>query len=223
MTKRRRDTSKWWTGGIQGVDVGERLRLTPYWERHIRPVDRVSVVIEPGPAFGAGDHPSTVMALGLLELALKQAPRIAPSMLDAGTGTGVLAIAGKLLGAGYTVGFDVDPAAVYCARRNLGINGLSADHEDGVSPVDLLVGTIEAIRGTFDIVAANLAAPTLMRVSARLAECSARHLILSGIADAMEGTVLDRYLSLDFTLVERRKASEWNAFLMSAGRYSAAP
>ena len=111
-------------GRVRSVDVGGSLRLVPYWERGLTKSDRIELIIDPGPSFGAGDHPTTLMALELLEVAISMAEEIGPppTMLDVGTGTGVLAIAGKMLGTGFTVGLDVDPAAVFIARRNVALN-----------------------------------------------------------------------------------------------------
>ena len=119
------------------------------------------MIVDPGPAFGAGNHPATVMALQLLEVALDRSSAEVqfPSMLDLGTGTGILAIAAKRLGAGFTVGVDIDSAAIYSARRNLKLNGLTSKDS-----VELLIGGVESVRGTFKIVTANLVAPLLVEV-----------------------------------------------------------
>ncbi|MFH1112313.1 MAG: 50S ribosomal protein L11 methyltransferase [Pseudomonadota bacterium] len=129
---RKHDTDRWWMGKVRSLDVGERLRLVPFWERGLHVSERTPVIIDPGPSFGAGDHPTTIMALELLEEVLNEKNVHAPTLLDVGTGTGVLAIAGKLLGTGFTVGLDLDAASVFTARRNLELNGLVLS---GRSPV----------------------------------------------------------------------------------------
>ncbi|HMK37197.1 MAG TPA: 50S ribosomal protein L11 methyltransferase [Desulfomonilaceae bacterium] len=122
MKKRSSNTHNWWMGKVRSVDAGKKLRLVPYWERGLSPSDRIHIIIDPGPAFGVGDHPTTLMALELLEHAVAETNRPEPTMLDVGTGTGVLAIAAKALGTGLTVGLDTDPAAVFTAKRNVGLN-----------------------------------------------------------------------------------------------------
>jgi ribosomal protein L11 methyltransferase len=202
-----------WTGNVQTVEVGERLRLIPYWERAFAVDDRIDIVIDPGPSFGAGDHPSTIMALELLEFALAAfAGRGEGStVLDVGTGTGVLAIAARLLGASFTVGLDTDSAAIFTARRNFRLNCITC--EKGGSCADLFVGTTEAVAASFDVVLANLAAPTLIRLSPDLSGLVGRCLILSGIAEAMRRAVQEAYAAQGLELVRRMESEEWNAGL----------
>ena len=187
LNKRHREKSQWWTGNIRSIEVGEKLRVVPYWEFGLAASDRLDVIVDPGPAFGAGNHPATLMALRLLEIALDRSHAKAqfPSMLDVGTGTGILAIAAKRLGSGFTVGLDVDAAAIYTARRNLELNKLTSENS-----VELFVGGAGATRGPFHVVSANLVAPVLLKVREELAGLVERFLILSGIADAMKREVL---------------------------------
>jgi len=244
--------------------VGENLRLVPYWERGIDPRERIEVVIDPGSAFGSGDHPTTLMALELIESAVFRALEDGPppNMLDVGTGTGVLAIAGKLLGTGFTLGLDIDPAAIWTARRNLQLNGQCVSYRcafeggnragflrsevrssirsgGGAPPaggnplresemvsndrtdytVELIVSGVEAVRGRFGIVAANLAAPVLLRLFQPLAEHTGRFLILSGIADAMADEVIALFGSEDLDLMKRLQQEGWNAVWFSKACY----
>lgn len=198
---------------MESVDVGERLRLVPYWERSFASGDRINIVIDPGPSFSAGDHPSTVMALELLESAMAAFAKQGdgPTVLDVGTGTGVLPIAARLLGAGFTVGFDTDSAAVYTARRNFRLNRITCEKRGNCA--DLFVGTTEAVAVGFDIVLANLAAPTLIRLSPDLCRLTSRFLILSGIADAMKEAVRETYASHGLELVRSMEREDWNTGL----------
>ena len=212
MSKRHREKHHGWTGNIRSIEVGEKLRIVPYWEIGLAASDRLDVIIDPGPAFGAGNHPATVMALQLLEVALDRSSAEAqfPSMLDVGTGTGILAIAAKRLGAGFTVGLDVDAAAIYTARRNLQLNGLTSENS-----VELLIGGAESIRGTFHVVSANLVAPVLLKLRKELADLVERFLIVSGIADAMVKEVLESYGSEGLDLLTHMDHDGWNAALFA--------
>jgi ribosomal protein L11 methyltransferase len=204
-------------GRVRSVDVGASLRLVPYWERGITKSDRIELIIDPGPSFGAGDHPTTLMALELLEVAISMAEETVPlpTMLDVGTGTGVLAIAGKILGTGFTVGLDVDPAAVFIARRNVALN-MNSNPTSAVSrpSIQMVVGGSESVKGVFDIVAANLAAPTLLNLRDSLVAATRSFLILSGIADAMAEEVVRSYSSADCFPIMSRRREEWNAALL---------
>ena len=156
----------------RGADVArvqfEALRRSE-WEtafhRHLRPVrvgrllvrprpcaevpraGEVVVDLEPGLAFGTGDHPTTRMALAALERSLRPGDRV----LDFGTGSGVLACAAARLGAGAVLALDIDPQAVSAARRNVALNGLDivtvaqADAPPiGCAPYDVAVANISA-------------------------------------------------------------------------------
>lgn len=203
-------------GNIRSLDVGERLRIVPYWERSFVDAGRINIIIDPGPSFGAGDHPSTVMALELLEDTLLRmtGEGRAPAVLDAGTGTGVLAIASMALGARFVAGFDIDPAAVFGAKRNIRLNAGEWAWSDAERTVDLFVGTADAVKRPFDIVVANLAAPTLIRLSEILGGLFGSFLILSGIAEAMEEAVLETYGCLGLDPARRMKKEGWNAVLL---------
>jgi ribosomal protein L11 methyltransferase len=202
-------------GKVKTLDVGEHLRLVPVWERTTVESDRVNIIIDPGPSFGAGDHPTTVMALELLEKAMAslKATVASPTLLDAGTGTGVLAIAGKILGAGFTVGFDVDSAAIHAARRNFGLNALSASQTGTGGSIGLFVGSAAAVKGIFDAVVANLTAPTLIKLCPDLVSLVGRVLILSGIADSMEREVLAAYERRGLRLARVARREGWTAAL----------
>lgn len=198
--------------------MGNALRLVPYWERAYTENDRINIIVDPGPAFGAGDHPSTIMALELLESAitLLYCTDRRLTVLDAGTGTGVLAIAAKLMGSGFTIGFDIDSASVYSARRNIQLNGFEVSAQNRNVSVELYVGGIEPVLGTFDLVLANLAAPTLVRLSEQFVKVTGRYLILSGIADAMQDTVLKTYTGFGLKCIQTLNRNEWNAIWFQA-------
>ncbi|MDE2640268.1 MAG: 50S ribosomal protein L11 methyltransferase, partial [Chloroflexota bacterium] len=107
----------------------------------------VVVDLEPGLAFGTGDHPTTRMALAALERTVHPGDRV----LDFGTGSGVLACAAARLGAAAVLALDVDPQAVAAARRNVALNGLDgvtvaqADAPPtGGAPYDVAVANISA-------------------------------------------------------------------------------
>jgi ribosomal protein L11 methyltransferase len=213
LRRRSRLKRLWSRERALSINVGDRLRLLHFLERGLSSSDRIELVIDPGPSFGAGDHPTTVMALELLEITVKRASqRVAfPSVLDVGTGTGVLAVAGKALGTGFTVGLDIDPAAIFTARRNASLNGRFVSDSGSKSGAHFLVGGPEAVKGLFDIVVANLVAPVLLRVCEELTAKTRRFLILSGIIDPMVSTVIDRFECGALKLVAGLQKDGWNA------------
>lgn len=216
MRKKTGSRTGGWAGNLVSVEVGHRLRVVPLWERYRVDAERINLVVDPGASFGAGDHPTTVMALELLEEAMARLKREirAPSMLDAGTGTGILAIAAKALGSGLTVAFDIDGAAIFLAQRNEDLNaGLYEVHGER-APINFFVGDAKALCGVFDTVAANLAAPVLVRSAEVLTSLCGEYLVLSGIADEMEAAVFAAYDAVSMELIAKEHRERWNAGLL---------
>src|SRR3989441_2586429 len=108
-----------WRAHFRPLPVGKRLLIAPPWDRP--PANgRVVIAIEPGRAFGTGQHPSTLGCLERLEsLIARTAPR---RLIDLGTGSGVLAIAAARLGVGQVLAVDDDPDAVASAMANAARN-----------------------------------------------------------------------------------------------------
>jgi ribosomal protein L11 methyltransferase len=167
-----RDWSVEWRSLIKSVTVG-RLWVGPPWDRASTPPGKVCLVIEPKMAFGTGDHPTTSLCLRAVDDFLLGRPGC--SVLDVGTGTGVLAFAAKKLGAGRTVGVDNDPQAVELAREAARENGL------GPGDVELSLAPLEAVEGTFDLVLANILANTLVALAPELARRVSRRLVVAGV------------------------------------------
>jgi len=205
---------KWWTGGLGPVDVGNTLRIVPYWDCWRTESDRLNIVVDPGASFGSGDHPTTLIALELLEKTINQmAGRRQPlSLFDIGTGTGVLAIAAEALGCGFIVACDLDPAAIWLAQRNVVLNSNLRSEAHKRRP-HFYVGPLDAVKCTFDLVAANLAAPVLRRLKTELIARSANYLILSGIPDSMVDLIQREFSSERTDLETTVSMNEWNGLV----------
>ncbi|MCU1353656.1 MAG: ribosomal protein methyltransferase [Acidimicrobiales bacterium] len=132
----------------------------------------VTLVIDPGRAFGSGSHPTTRLVLG--EVARLVAP--GDRVLDVGCGSGVLAVAAARVGAGRVVAVDINPAAVVATEANAAANGV-----DGV--VTASATPLADVSGAFAVVLANLLAPDIVRLAADLAARVAPDgfLVLSGL------------------------------------------
>ena len=111
-----------WRAHFQPRPVGDRLLIAPPWDAP-RVAGRLTIVIEPGRAFGTGQHGSTVGCLELLERIVEG--RRPPRALDLGTGSGILAIAAARLGLSHVLAIDDDPDAVANARANVALNGVT--------------------------------------------------------------------------------------------------
>ena len=123
------------------IRVSGRLWIVPSWHAAPDPA-AISLVLDPGMAFGTGSHPTTRLCLEWLERSVTSGC----SVLDYGCGSGILAIAAARLGAGRVAGVDIDPQAVVAARSNAERNGVDALFADSALPV----------AGEYDLVVANI-------------------------------------------------------------------
>lgn len=123
------------------IRVSGRLWIVPSWHAAPDPA-AISLVLDPGMAFGTGSHPTTRLCLEWLERSVTSGC----SVLDYGCGSGILAIAAARLGAGRVAGVDIDPQAVVAARSNAERNGVVALFADSALPV----------AGEYDLVVANI-------------------------------------------------------------------
>ena len=123
------------------IRVSERLWIVPSWHEIPDP-DAISLILDPGMAFGTGSHPTTRLCLEWLERTVSAQC----SVLDYGCGSGILAIAAARLGAGQVAGVDIDPQAVEAAYANAERNRVSALFADSTLPV----------AGEYDLVVANI-------------------------------------------------------------------
>ncbi len=165
-----RDWSTEWRSQIRSVQVG-RLWVGPPWEKDKAPADKVCLFIEPKMAFGTGDHPTTSLCLAAVDDFM--AANAGASVLDVGTGTGVLAFAAKKLGASRVVGLDNDTLSVQLAKE--------CAEENGITDVELSTKTLHGVDGQFDLVLANILANTLIELAPLIAPKVKHRLVLAGV------------------------------------------
>lgn len=165
-----------WEASIEPQPVGPFL-VTPSW-KPVPPehADRIVLTVDPKMAFGTGYHASTRLALRFLPGLVRGGERV----LDAGTGTGILALAALRLGAASALGFDIDPWARVNAEENAARNGL-ADR------FTVREGSLEVVpEEPFDLVLANIDRPTLLTMLPALADrlVPGGRLVLAGLLHA---------------------------------------
>lgn len=189
------------------VRVTRFLTVVPSWVDYEKEQDdELLIELDPGLAFGTGTHPTTQLSL----TALEQMIRGNESVLDVGTGSGVLSIASKLLGASKVTAFDIDEMATRVAKENIALNPTIGEIE--VYENNLLVGVDQKS----DLIVANILAEILLQMP----EDAYRNLnddgrlILSGIIESKANEVKEAYEKARFTLVERMIMREWNCFIM---------
>jgi ribosomal protein L11 methyltransferase len=171
-----------WRAWARPVRAGRRLVVRPPWRPFAAAPGDVVVDIDPGRAFGSGSHPSTRLALAALE----DLGPTGRTVLDAGCGSGVLAVAAAVMGAARVTAVDVDLDAVDATVANARRNGV-ADR------VDALSTPVHEVPGAFDLVVANLELPVLLDVASALAGRVARGgtLVVSGFLSEHVARVTD--------------------------------
>ena len=188
--------------------ISPRLVVRPPWEAVTPAPGQKVLTLDPGIAFGTGQHPTTRACLDAIDaLAVEGTDR---SFLDVGCGSGILSIAAALEGFRDVHGFDNDPDAVRNANENAEANGLGAFFSDG----DLSVpGTAVPA----DVVAANVLAPVLVRFACEVGALvnPGGRLILSGILDEQYDEVRAAYAALGFTELSNRLIGEWRTGLFA--------
>jgi ribosomal protein L11 methyltransferase len=192
------DWSQSWKALIRSVDIG-RLWVGPPWMADEAPAGKEKIVIEPKMAFGTGDHPTTSLCLEAVDAYM--ASHAGASVLDVGTGTGVLAIAAKRLGAGRTVGTDNDPMSVELAHENAAANN--------TPDVKLSGATLDLIDGQFDLVLANILANTLIELAPLIAPKVKDRLVLAGVLVHQHPSVEAAYVAQGLRPRMTKTQGEW--------------
>lgn len=194
-----------WKEGFEPVEIGERLMIAPSWKLPGEGQSRRVIQIDPGMAFGTGTHETTRMCLEAVEKRWRGV-----SLLDVGTGTGILAIAAAMLAPdSHITAIDIDPQAVAVARENIEINGVTGS-------IDIAEGQPSDYAGRrFDVVVANLTAEVIIGLIDHLAGCLSQSglMILSGILTTLRADVERAITESGLTVIERREAGEWTALV----------
>jgi ribosomal protein L11 methyltransferase len=202
-TRNEEDWANAWKAHYTPVRVGIRVVVRPPWQEYEPESGDVVVLLDPGMAFGTGTHPTTQIALRLLET-LTVEDR---SVFDVGTGSGILAIAASKLGARAVDAVDIDAVSVRQAQTNIDLNDVRGSVSIWQSAME---PNAEPMK-TYDIVVANIIARVLVEISDQIVSSVGLNgtLVLSGIIDSKEASVVDRYRSLGFDIVKREQIEDW--------------
>ena len=194
-----------WKEYFKPLRAGKSIVVKPTWEDYTpHPGDKI-IEIDPGMAFGTGGHETTSLCIRLME----DYQKAGDTVLDVGCGSGILSIAGALLGASKVVGIEIDPQAVEIARENIRLNHVenvaSAQYGDLTEGIDMKA----------DLIVANLMADLVMMLSKDVAAHLAPggKYISSGILVEKKELVADTIRSLGFRIVEIREDGMWCAIV----------
>ena len=166
-----------WKRFFKPLRITKNIIVKPSWERYSATGRETVIEIDPGMAFGTGQHPSTSMCLEAMEeILLKDRTFQKWRVLDVGTGTGILGISAAKLGASSVMCVDIDDQAVEIAHKNVAVNHVG-------DRVVIVNSDVAKIKGTFELIVANLTAETLIKIKSHLVKMMEKggYLVISGI------------------------------------------
>jgi ribosomal protein L11 methyltransferase len=194
------DWNRQWTQAVKPLRVGKRIVIRPSWEQVAVAEGEVEIVLDPKQAFGTGHHATTSLLLEWLEEDI----RGGESVLDVGTGSGLLGMVALRLGAVRATGIDNDPDAIECARGYAAVNGFGPE-------LALQCGTLTGGLDSFEMVLANLDRRTLLDLAEPLAASTGRTLLVSGIFVDQRAEVVAAFAHVGLYPGRQREREGWLA------------
>ncbi|MCY3052495.1 50S ribosomal protein L11 methyltransferase [Aerococcus urinae] len=199
-----------WQDYYQPIQVNHWLSIIPVWEKASHQSDTHAIYLDPGMAFGTGDHPTTQLAIHLMGLVLKKGDRV----IDVGTGSGILAITAKRLGAQSVAAYDYDESIIETAKANINLN--AGMDQVTVQSNDKLNG----IHDQVDVITANILADILLPLIPQAYDNLKDNgsFILSGIYYTEVDKLKEALITNDFYLPWLMRAGDWFGILAKKGR-----
>lgn len=207
------DWGEEWKKYFKPLRVSKNIVIKPTWERYAPAGRDIIIDIDPGMAFGTGQHPSTRMCLEAIEdILLKDRTKEKWRVLDVGTGTGILGISCAKLGAERVICVDIDKKAAEIAQENVIINHV----QDKVEVINRDVNTIHE---PFDLIVANLTAKILIRLRTHLMSLieNGGYLVISGIIDQNRSDIESHFFTGQFTPRNIITEKEWICYVLRKG------
>ena len=198
-----RDWNADWLRSIKPRLIGSRVFVRQSWNPDPAPEGTIELIIDPKRAFGSGYHATT----RLLVSWLAERIRGGESVLDVGTGSGILAMTSLRLGAEKALGIDIDPVAVECALENASLNRFGPE-------LQLLTGTVENVGDSiFDLITANIDRNTLLALCGSLGKKlhPDGRLLLSGLQEEDLADISTALAACGGRVSETRELEEWLA------------
>lgn len=192
-----------WKKYYKPIRISDRVVIKPSWEEYQSKPSDIVVELEPGMAFGTGQHETTKLCSKFLEKYVKQGDKV----LDVGTGTGILSIIAKKLGANQVFAVDIDETCVKVARENC---------KDNKEQVNVSCGVLEDVKEKdFDVVVANIIANVIIDFAGHLSDYVKKkgYFVASGIIEERKDEVIEAVTSNGFSLVEVMQDKDWVAMV----------
>lgn len=203
------DWSETWKAFFHTEKVGRRTVIKPTWEEHEAGAGEIVVELDPGAAFGTGQHATTALCIRTLEGLVEPGMTV----FDVGTGSGVLSIVAAKLGAARVEAVDFDPVAVRVAEENVRQNGVQEVVRTGRS--DLL----RSVEGKADLIIANIIADIIVRLFGEVGGSLAAggRMLLSGIIEDRLNDVLEAAALHGFVVEKVEREKGWAAVIVKGG------
>lgn len=204
--KENRDWSEKWKEHWDVTHVTEHIAVVPTWIKYNPKPDEIIIKLDPGCAFGTGTHQTTQLCMKALEKYFKAGQ----TMADIGTGSGILAILAKKLGASYALGCDNDITVIDVAKENAALNGVSCEFE---------YTTADKLNQKFDFVCANILHNVLFDIMGDLKNImkDGALMSLSGILKEKAPVVLDAINRENLKIIEEITQDQWTSFVVRKG------
>lgn len=195
-----------WKKYYHPVRITRYLTIVPSWEDY-QPenADEKVIRLDPGRAFGTGTHPTTRLAL----LALEKEIRGSESMIDVGTGSGVLSIAAKYLGAGEIDAYDIDDEAIKATKENVALNPIAKDINIGTNSL------LDGISKKVNLIVANILAEIIVPLIPQAKEClnPGGKFITSGIINDKKDLIVNELTKHGFVIDEILNQKDWYSII----------
>lgn len=199
------DWGKSWKEHFKPFVIVPGLVIVPTWEEYVPKAGESVITMDPGMAFGTGHHATTSLTLEFIRESLEGTS--GKRLLDVGTGTGILGMAGLLFNAGEVRATDNDPDAVKAATENVAFNGMQ-------EKMDVSLATLSEITDTYDVVIANIVHDVLVSMADDLIRLTEKggYIILSGLlAETQVGNIRDVFCGKGLTFAGEKVRAEWAA------------
>ena len=191
-------------------DMNKYFRIIPLWEKgndEVYGKDKLNIIVEPGQAFGTGLHGTTSVCAEFLKKYADKNKGF--TLLDVGTGSGILSVIGKRLGAKKITAFDIDPNASEVFINHFRINNLTLEN------INFFIGEIEDLKvEKYNVVIVNIIESIVRRILESVIPFVGDRLIISGILERDSKGFEEFLEDLNLKLIEKRIKGEWAGYLL---------
>ena len=206
--KENQDWSKKWKEKWTVTHVTDKIAVVPSWLEYEPKEDEITITLDPGCAFGTGTHQTTQLCMKALEKYLKKGDSVA----DIGTGSGILAILAKKLGASKVYGCDIDETVIDVCKKNAVVNGVNGVNGELVFELN----TADKITEQFDFVCANILHFVLAEIMGDLKNITKQKglISLSGILNEKKDMVLEAIKRENLEIVDTLVQDQWISYVV---------